>query len=133
MAKNKTTFAKVKAITYTNGTTVWQVRFQVTDPTGKKVRKAQIFHTKTEAAAYAAHVRLKRENEGTAVLSLPAALTAERVTGADILRLRALADQRSHYGVVRLCERAIAGSTSAWRECEARVRRLMAQGAWRMP
>ncbi len=62
---------KPRLVTYTNGETRWQVRYQVKRADGTTERKSQVFETKAKAETHAAQVRTKIANEGKAAFSLP--------------------------------------------------------------
>jgi integrase len=62
----------IHEVTYSNGDTRWQVRYQINGE-----RKSEVFRSKAEAETAAAQVRLRVENEGAAGFSLPADVRAE--------------------------------------------------------
>ena len=62
----------IHALTYTNGTTAWQVACMVN---GKRIREA--YPTKAEAETRAAEIRIQVENEGRAAFTMPTAVRVE--------------------------------------------------------
>ena len=71
----------IHEVSYTNGDTRWQVRYQID---GK--RTSEVFKTKAEAETAAAQVRLRVENEGAAGFSLPADIRAEASKAVETLQ-----------------------------------------------
>jgi site-specific recombinase XerD len=82
--KTKQMWPPIHEVTYTNGDTRWQVRYQVN---GKRV--SEVFKTKGEAETAAAQIRLKHANQGAAGFNLPrdvqveAAAAVEKLKGYD--------------------------------------------------
>ena len=68
----KSTNIKPRPVSYTNGETRWQVRYQVN---GK--RTSEVYATKAEAETAAKQIRLKVANEGAAGFSLPRDIQVE--------------------------------------------------------
>src|ERR1043166_1175932 len=62
----------IHALTYTNGTTAWQVACMVN---GQRIREAS--PTKAEAETRAAEIRIQVENEGRAAFTMPTAVRVE--------------------------------------------------------
>jgi integrase len=70
----------IHEVTYTNGETRWQVRYQI-----NRKRTSGVFKTKAEAETAAAQVRLRVENEGAAGFSLPDAARIEAAQAVETL------------------------------------------------
>lgn len=70
----------IHEVTYTNGDTRWQVRYQLN---GK--RTSEVFKTKAEAVAAAAQIRLKIANEGAAGFNLPREVQVEAAAAVETL------------------------------------------------
>lgn len=70
----------IHEVTYTNGDTRWQVRYQLN---GKRTN--EVFQTKAEAVAAAAQIRLKIANEGAAGFNLPREVQVEAAAAVETL------------------------------------------------
>lgn len=78
---DKKQWPPIHALTYTNGKTRWQVRYQLNG-----TRTSEVFETKAEAETHAAQVRIKEANEGAAGFSLPADIRVEAANAVEVLK-----------------------------------------------
>lgn len=71
----------IHALTYTNGTTAWQVACMVN---GQRIREA--YPTKGEAETRAAEIRTQVDNEGRAAFTMPTAVRVEATKAVETLK-----------------------------------------------
>ena len=77
----KSTNIKPRCVTYTNGETRWQVRYQI-----RGSRVSEVFQTKAEAETAAKQARLKVAAEGAAGFSLPRSVQVDAAAAVKSLK-----------------------------------------------